>query len=88
MVDPTVTTVVAAPNHPSFPSAHSVWSGAAGAVLAGLFPRDAEYFAGMAKEAGEARIMAGIHFRSDCEAGLTIGRQVANAVLARAGLDV
>ena len=87
MVDPTITTVVAAPNHPSFPSAHSVWSGAAGAVLARLFPRDAEFFNGMAKEAGEARIMAGIHYRSDCEAGLTIGRQVADAVLTRAGLD-
>lgn len=87
MVDATITTVVAAPNHPSFPSAHSVWSGAAGAVLGRLFPRDAEFFDGMAQEAGEARIMAGIHYRSDCDVGLTIGRQVAEVVLSRAGLD-
>jgi membrane-associated phospholipid phosphatase len=87
MVDPTITTVVAAPNHPSYPSAHSVWSGAAGAVLGRLFPRDAEYFGSLAQEAGEARIMAGIHYRSDCEAGLTMGRQVAEVVWARARTD-
>jgi hypothetical protein len=56
-------------------------------VLARLFPRDAAHFNGLAKEAGEARIMAGIHYRSDCDAGLTIGRQVADAAWTRAGLD-
>lgn len=84
MVDPSITTVFATPNHPSYPSAHSVWSGAAGAVLGRLFPRDAAYFNGLADEAGEARIMGGIHYRSDCEVGLTMGRQVAEAAWARA----
>jgi membrane-associated phospholipid phosphatase len=84
MVDPTITTVIGTPSHPSYPSAHSFWSGAASATLGRLFPRDAAYFQGLADEAGEARIMAGIHYRTDCEVGLALGRQVADAVWARA----
>jgi hypothetical protein len=85
MVDPTIATVFVTPNHPSYPSAHSCASGATGAVLGRLFPRDAGYFNGLADEAGEARIMGGIHFRTDCEVGLQLGRQVADVVWARAG---
>jgi membrane-associated phospholipid phosphatase len=84
MVDPSITTFFATPNHPSYPSAHAFWSGAAGTVMAQLFPRDAGYYYALVKEIGESRIMAGIHYRSDCEAGLTLGQQVAETVLARA----
>jgi len=87
MVDPSITTVFLTPNHPSYPSAHSVWSGAVGAVLGRLFPRDAEYFRALADEAGEARIMGGIHYRNDCNVGLTMGRQIAEQVWTRAGVD-
>jgi membrane-associated phospholipid phosphatase len=86
MVDPSITTVFVTPNHPGYPSAHSCLSGAAGGILGLLFPREAAYFNGIADEAGEARIMGGIHFRSDVVAGLEIGRQVARAVWARAGV--
>jgi membrane-associated phospholipid phosphatase len=87
MADPSITPLFVTPNHPSFPSAHSVWSGAVGAVLGRLFPRDAAYFHGLADEAREARIMGGIHYRFDCDVGLTIGRQVADVVWARARFD-
>jgi hypothetical protein len=87
MVDPSITTVFLTPNHPSYPSAHSVWSGAVGAVLGRLFPRDAEYFRALADEASEARIMGGIHYRNDCNVGLTMGRQIAEQVWTRAKVD-
>lgn len=87
MVDPTLTTTIVSPNHPSYPSAHSFWSGAASAVLGRFFPRDAAHFKGMAEESSESRIMAGIHYRTDCNVGLTLGRQVADAVWARARFD-
>jgi membrane-associated phospholipid phosphatase len=87
MMDPTITTVFLTPNHPSYPSAHSVWSGAAAAVLGRLFPRESAYFNGLAKQAGEARIMGGIHYRSDCTVGQTMGQQIADVVLARARFD-
>jgi hypothetical protein len=82
-VDPSITTVFVTPNHPGYPSAHSCVSGAAGGVLAGLFPRDSSVFNDLADQAGEARIMGGIHFRADVDAGATLGRHIADAVSAR-----
>ena len=84
MVDPTITTVFVTPNHPSYPSAHSCLSGSVGTVLGQFFPRDAENFAALANQAGEARIMGGIHFRTDIYAGLAIGHEVANLISSRA----
>jgi membrane-associated phospholipid phosphatase len=84
MLDPTITTVFRTPNHPSYPSGHSCASAAAGGVLGALFPREAGFYRTLADEIGESRIYAGIHVRSDCEAGLALGRQVADAVMARA----
>jgi hypothetical protein len=86
MLDPSINTLFVTPNHPSYPSAHGCWAGAAGATLARVFPRDAAYFNGLADQAGEARIMGGIHVRSDSEVGLKLGRQVADVVWSRARL--
>src|SRR5262249_55237162 len=72
------------PNSPSYPSEHAAAAGAAAAVLGYLFPRDADYFTAQAQEAGLSRLWAGIHFRSDIEAGLEIGRAVAQKVIERA----
>jgi hypothetical protein len=63
------------------PAAHSCHSTAMAAVLADLFPVDAEEMMATAKEAGESRIWGGIHFRSDLVAGEALGLDVANAVL-------
>jgi len=87
MVDPSITTVVASPNHPSYPSAHGFWSGAASRMLGHLFPRDAAHFHGIADEVAESRIMAGIHYRTDVNVALTLGRQVADAAWARGSFD-
>lgn len=72
------------PNHPSYPAAHGCLSTAASTTLARLFPRDAEAFLALGKQAAEARMWAGIHYRSDIEAGQALGRAVAEQVLARA----
>ena len=61
--------------------------GAAAAVLGSLFPMDAGELNRQAEEATEARLWAGIHFRSDLDAGLRLGRQVATATLDWAGVD-
>ena len=87
MVDPAITTTFVTPNHPSYPSSHSFWAGAASRMLGRLFPRDAAHFHGIADEVAESRIMAGIHYRSDIDVGLTLGRQVAEAVWSRARFD-
>jgi membrane-associated phospholipid phosphatase len=71
------------PAFPSYPSGHSTTSAAAASVLARFFPAQAGALAGMAREAGESRIYGGIHFPSDNEAGLALGRRVAAATLAQ-----
>ena len=65
-----------APNHPSYPAAHGCGDGAVEAVLSSLFPRDATYFKERAEEGAWSRLWAGIHFRSNIEAGLTLGRSI------------
>ncbi len=82
-LDPELKTVFPAPNHPAYPSAHSCLSTAASAVLAKSFPQDAARLSAIGKEASEARIWAGIHYRFDIEAGQEIGRKVAEKTLAR-----
>jgi membrane-associated phospholipid phosphatase len=83
-VDPAFTPLFTTPSHPSYPSAHSCLSGAAAGVLAELFPADSGRLMTVLTEVGEARIWGGIHFRSDIDAGLALGENVAAAVLARA----
>lgn len=81
MLDPSIVTLFPNPNHPTYPSAHAMFDGPYGAVLGYLFPRDADYFTAQAREGGESRLWAGIHFRSDIEAGLEIGRAVGQKVI-------
>lgn len=83
-LDPDLKTVVPTPNHPSYPAAHGCLSTAAATVLAALFPADRDQLLARGKEAAEARIWAGIHYRFDIDAGQKLGRQVAEKVLARA----
>jgi hypothetical protein len=86
-LDPTVTTLFPNPGHPSYPSAHSCFSSSVAQVMGYLFPRDAATFSSLANEAGESRLWAGIHFRSDINAGLELGRNVGQAVVERAQVD-
>jgi hypothetical protein len=86
-LDPSTDMLFPAPNLPSYPAAHGCGDGAAEIVLTYLFPHDAEYFRERAVEAAMSRIWAGIHFRSDIEAGLALGRSVGQLVVARAMHD-
>jgi membrane-associated phospholipid phosphatase len=71
------------PNHPSYPAAHGCYSTAAATVLASVFPHDRGLLLALGKEAAEARMWAGIHFRFDIEAGQELGRKVGERVLSR-----
>jgi len=86
-LDPTVTTLFPSPNHPSYPAAHGCYSGAIARVIGQLFPDFADTMEARSTEAAESRIWAGIHYRSDVNAGLTIGRKVGDLVMERAALD-
>ncbi len=73
---------------PSYPSEHAAIASAAAGVLAYLFPeRPALRLQEMADEAADSRVFAGANTRSDVEAGLALGAQVADAVVAYAKAD-
>ncbi|MDQ4096948.1 MAG: phosphatase PAP2 family protein, partial [Actinomycetota bacterium] len=83
-----VTTMTAASPAPSYPSEHAAIAGAASRLLAHLFPETpVGIFDEFATEAAESRVQAGVNYRSDVEAGLDLGRAVADKYIARATTD-
>lgn len=85
--DPTVTTVIPTPPFPTYPSNAATLASAPAVVLSYLFPREKGRYEDWVREFAESRLWAGIHFRSDLTAGVEIGRQVGEAVVARAKAD-
>lgn len=83
-----VSTLTAQSPDPSYPSEHAAIAGAASKVLEYIFPDEpVGTFDDLAKQAAESRVQAGVNFRSDVDAGLALGRAVADKVLARAKAD-
>lgn len=74
--DPAWLSYIVTPPFPSYVSGHSTTSGAASTVLAAFFPDRAGELDAMAEEAAVSRLYGGIHFSSDNEAGLQLGRRV------------
>ena len=82
-----LTTVLTTYPNPDYPSGHSTGLAATAEVLSYLFPRDEHFFQSRAVEDAASRIWAGIHFRSATEAGLQLGQDVGQAVVAWAESD-
>jgi hypothetical protein len=80
-VDPAIKLAVGAPNHPSYPSNHACISGAMGLVLDSHFPEHGGRYAAMARQAGESRIYAGIHYRIDVDEGMNIAQKIASRAM-------
>ena len=85
--DPTITLATGLPNHPSYPSAHSCDTGAFAGVLAEAFPSERAMLNALAQEASLSRVLGGIHYRFDGDAGLALGRAAARLALSRGGLE-
>ncbi|HXY40998.1 MAG TPA: vanadium-dependent haloperoxidase [Vicinamibacteria bacterium] len=102
--DPAWLPLLVTPNHPEYPSGHSTLSGAASAVLARVFGLHTHFavhsdlalgvvrpfhgFHEALEEIKNARIFAGIHFRSACDDGTALGDTVGSYVLAHSMLPV
>ena len=84
------------PRHPAYPSGHSTYAGAASTILSYFFGNDptpqvltlgaapttiGDELRDMADNIGMGRLWAGIHWRSDHEAGLKLGQVVGCLVL-------
>jgi membrane-associated phospholipid phosphatase len=86
-MDATTKPLVVIPNDPCYPSEHAVAAGAASVVMGYLFPAMAETYTDLAEEAARSRVFAGAAFPSDVNAGLQLGRQVGELVVAYAMAD-
>ncbi|RYZ23020.1 MAG: phosphatase PAP2 family protein [Chitinophagaceae bacterium] len=75
------------PPFPGYPSGHAVMCGMMEELYSYLFPYDRPFFQKRAKEGAESRFQGGIHFRSDNDAGLDLGRKVAARVVDRLRQD-
>jgi membrane-associated phospholipid phosphatase len=84
---PRVSTHVPVTASPSYPSEHAAAAGAAAAVLAYLYPEEAAKLDAQAAESAATRVAAGVHYPSDVEVGLRLGREVAARVIAWAKKD-
>src|SRR5213075_1633331 len=83
-MDHKLPTAAAVPNSPSYPSEHSATAWAAATVLAHLLPSEGTAFLALADQAGKSRVLAGLQFPSDDDAGADLGRRVAAQVIAMA----
>lgn len=87
VVDPTLKTIVNAPNTYSYPCEHSVTAAAAANVLAYFYPKVGDSVLKLARTAAQSRIDAGVQFPSDVEAGWKLGEEVARQIIEKAKLD-
>lgn len=85
--DPKIKTLTGVPNFPAYISGHSTFSGAAAEVLSHILPDRGSKFDDMALEASLSRMYGGIHYRSDCEAGMTVGKAIGQYAVTRAAND-
>lgn len=75
--DPAISLAVGLPNFPSYPSNHATLSAGMAAILVAAFPAERARLDALADEAALSRLLAGIHYRFDNEAGLRLGRRIA-----------
>jgi membrane-associated phospholipid phosphatase len=81
-VDKTIVPSFPIPNFPSYPSGHAAFSGAAATFLGHRFPDEKQELNRLAEEAAESRVVSGLHYPFDSDAGLWQGRRVAAAAIA------
>ena len=86
-LDPRIKTLTGEPNFPAYISGHSTFSGAASTILGHIIPERKAAYEAMAMEAALSRLYGGIHYRADCEVGLTVGKNIGNYAIQRATTD-
>lgn len=84
---PGFASTIITPNFPAYISGHSTLSGASSVVLSAFFPGDRATLAAQAEEAAISRLYGGIHWRSDNDVGLDVGRKVGQLAVDRAERD-
>ena len=76
MLDKRIEMLVTDPETPSYPSGHAYDAGLFMEALASQHPEFRSEFERFAKAVAQSRIIAGVHFPSDCEVGIMLGQCV------------
>ena len=79
--DTTYKPLITTPPFPGYPSGHAGGAGTTAAVMEYFFPADAKLFWQMAQDCADSRFYAGIHFRTDNEAALKMGKELGKYVV-------
>jgi PAP2 superfamily protein len=80
--DPLITLSIGLPSFPSYASNHAAVSAASTTVLGAMFPSERAQLNAQAESAAISRLLGGIHYRFDCDAGLVLGRTIGAYALA------
>ena len=73
--------IMITPPFPGYPSGHAALASVMAELLSYFFPDQKDYYLQKAKDIAESRFQAGIHFRSDNEVALELGKKVAAKVI-------
>jgi membrane-associated phospholipid phosphatase len=79
--DTTYKPLISTPPFPGYPSGHAIGASTSSTVLGYFFPADAKQFQQLAKDCAQSRFDAGIHFRTDNEVGLQMGKEIGKFVV-------
>lgn len=79
--DETMETLLCTPRFPAYPSGHASMSGCAEVILSYYFPKEAKKLHQFAEEDAISRLYAGVHFPSDNNEGLKLGREIGKIIV-------
>jgi len=85
--DTTFKSLLPTPPFPGYPSGHAMLGSVMAELLTYFFPADRTYFQKRAKDGAESRFQGGIHFRTDNEVALELGKKVAGAIIHKVKTD-
>jgi len=86
--DTTYKSLVPTPPFPGYPSGHAAISSVVAELYSYFFPADKAWFRQKAKDVAESRFQAGIHFRTDNEVALELGKKVAGKIIQKVKVDL
>ncbi|GGF30147.1 hypothetical protein GCM10010954_31590 [Halobacillus andaensis] len=79
--DQKMKTLLCTPRFPTYPSGHATMSGCSEVILSYFFPREAKKLKNIAEDDAVSRLYGGVHFPSDNEEGLRLGRYIGSVIV-------
>lgn len=77
VLEPRIEPIVKKPTNDSYPSGHAMWSRVVGLLLADMLPELSDRIMARADDYASHRVVAGVHYPSDVEAGKHAGTALA-----------